>query len=83
MKSVDAKKVKIDADEAWKLFRKAGEIIVGRGNKYSVYQPTEDSKTEILSQSLGRTGNLRAPALKIGDRYVIGFNEEMYDTYLV
>ena len=82
METVEARTVKIDEDQAWKLLRKAKEIIVGRGKKYSVFHPASTNKPEILDQCLGRTGNLRAPALKVGDRYVIGFTEEMYDAYI-
>ena len=79
--AVDARKEKI-ADDAWELLKGAKEIVVGRGKKFLVFTPSEENKEEILSQCLGRTGNLRAPALKIGSRYVVGFNEDMYRKYV-
>jgi hypothetical protein len=32
---------------------------------------------------MGPSGNLRAPTLQIGDRFIIGFNAEMYEKELV
>lgn len=79
---VNAGKVKISDDEAWEVLAGADELIIGRGKKFSVYQPSEDNKEEILKQSLGRTGNLRAPTLKIGKKVIVGFNDEMYAQYI-
>ena len=80
--SVDARKLKIENEEAWELLKEASEIVVGRGKKYLNFKPTAENKSDILSNCLGRTGNLRAPALKVGKRFIIGFNEDMYATYL-
>jgi len=80
--TVDAKKLKLANEQAWNLLKKGREIVVGRGKKFLVFTPSESNKDEILSQCLGRTGNLRAPALKIGNRFIIGFNEDIYLNYL-
>ena len=79
---IEARKVKIADDQAWEVLKYAEEIVVGRGKKYLVFSPSEDNKVEILNQCLGRTGSLRAPTLKIDNRYVVGFNEEMYQKYI-
>ncbi len=80
--TVEARKEKIDEARAWELMRGADEIVVSRGKNILVFQPSEKNRTEIMGHSLGRTGNLRAPTLKINNRFVVGFNEEMYDTYV-
>ena len=80
--TVDARKEQVADEKAWKLLNGADEIIVGKGKKYLIFNPSKDKKEEILSQCLGRTGNLRAPTLKIGNRYVVGFNEDMYQKYV-
>lgn len=82
LETVEARKVQIADDKAWKLLKTANEIVVGRGKKYLVFTPSEKVKGEILKQCLGRTGNLRAPTLKIGSRYIVGFNEDMYQKYI-
>ena len=76
--TVDARKAPLADKKAWKLLQGADEIVVGRGKKSLSFKPSTENKTEILANCLGRTGNLRAPALKIGKKYIIGFTEDMY-----
>lgn len=78
----DARKEKIEGDNAWNLLGSAKEIVIGRGKKFTVFHPATDDKEAILKQALGRTGNLRAPTLKIGDRLIVGFCDEMYSQYV-
>lgn len=79
---VDARKEKIAEDGAWELLKAAQELVVGRGKKFEIFHPAQDEKEVILKVCLGRTGNLRAPALKMGERMVIGFNDAMYEQFL-
>ena len=79
---VDARKEKIAEDGAWELLKAAQELIVGRGKKFEMFHPEQDEKKIILKACLGRTGNLRAPALKMGKRMVIGFNDAMYEQFV-
>ncbi len=65
VETVDARKEKIEADAAWKLFQKYSTVIIGRGKKYETYEPVDENKDIILKQALGRSGNLRAPSLEI------------------
>lgn len=78
----DARKKKIETDDAWNLLSSANEIVVGRGKKFTVFHPATDDQEAILKQTLGRTGNLRAPTLKVGDRLIVGFCDEMYNQYV-
>ncbi|MCF8055533.1 MAG: hypothetical protein K9K37_02720 [Desulfocapsa sp.] len=68
----------IKADGAWELFEGADSIYVGRGKKTVLFTSDAKTKDEILKVSLGRTGNLRAPTLRVGKRIYVGYNEEMY-----
>lgn len=68
----------IKADGAWELFQGADSIHVGRGKKTEIFAPDAKTKDEILKVSLGRTGNLRAPTLRVGKSLYVGYNEEMY-----
>ena len=79
---VEARKQKIEGDDAWQLLGGSREIVVGRGKKFVIFDPASDAKQEILKVSLGRTGNLRAPTLKIGNRLIVGFNDDMYNKYV-
>jgi len=69
----------IKADDAWEIFQNIKTLHVGRGKKTVKYTPDADSKDEILKVSLGRTGNLRAPALRIGTVMYVGYNDVMYE----
>ncbi len=80
--TVEARKQKIADDDAWELLSSAEKIVVGKGKKVVTFDPKTDSKEDILKSCLGRTGNLRAPTLKIGNMLVVGFNEDMYSTYV-
>ena len=80
--AVEARKQKIANDDAWNLLSGTEKIVVGKGKKVVTFDPKTDSKEDILKSCLGRTGNLRAPTLKIGTMLVVGFNEDMYNTYV-
>ena len=81
--AVEARKQKIEGDDAWAILAGADELIVGRGKKFQIFDPAKDDKEAILKVCLGRTGNLRAPTLKTGARVVVGFNDEMYERFVV
>ena len=49
------------------------------GRKIQHWQPDETNKEAILAKAIGRSGNLRAPTIKIGDSYIVGFNEALYE----
>lgn len=53
-------------------------IYIGKGKKTIFFEPDETHKQEILKASLGRTGNLRAPALKVKNKMFVGFNDTLY-----
>lgn len=80
--TVEARQERIYAESAWELLQDAEEICVGQGRNFVILTPQTHGREEILSRCLGRSGTLRAPALRIGRRFLIGFNEEMYRTCL-
>ena len=80
--AVEARKQKIEGDDAWAILESTNELIVGRGKKFQAFDPKKDDKEAILKVCLGRTGNLRAPTLKMSDRIVVGFNDDMYEQFV-
>lgn len=80
--AVEARKQKVEGDDAWAILGGASELVVGRGKKFQTFDPAKDDKEAILKVCLGRTGNLRAPTLKMGDRMVVGFNDDMYTQFV-
>lgn len=80
--TVEARQVQITGEQAWELLQGAEEIIIGRGQKVVILHPATDSREDILAHCLSRSGSLRAPALKIGKRFLVGFSDEMYRTFV-
>ena len=74
----DARKASLAEEEAWQVLAAAREIIVAKGKKRMVFDPLRDSRETILKETLGRSGTLRAPTLRIGDRLLVGYNDELY-----
>jgi len=79
LETADARKQRIDADAAWDKLQSAVKITTAKGKKVQVFNPASDDKADILKQAMGSSGNLRAPALRIKDAFVIGFNKELYE----
>lgn len=79
---MDARKETIKEKAALELIDSFDRIIVGKGKKVMEFTLTPDNKDEIMKVSLGRTGNLRAPAVQIGAALYIGFNDNMYNDLL-
>ncbi len=74
----DARKEKIDAQKAWELISAYKKVHIGKGKKVLSLEPSRENKEDILKSAMGRSGNLRAPALTTKDTVFIGFNEEIY-----
>ena len=44
-------------------------------------EPKKDGKEAVLAEALGRSGTLRAPTLRLGSRYLVGWGEPLYAEY--
>ena len=75
----DARKEKLDPIEVWERIKAAQSIHIAKGKKVDVFNPNVDSQDAILEAIMGRSGNLRAPTLQIGDTFFVGFNALLYD----
>jgi len=75
-----ANKVKIHRDEALSLVRAADALVVSRGKKLLRFnladRPSDDELAKVI---LGRSGTLRAPAMRVGSVFVVGYHAEGYD----
>jgi arsenate reductase-like glutaredoxin family protein len=74
----NARKTRLEEEAAWDILSKAEKVLTARGQKIRVWNPAVDSRDEILADAIGRSGNLRAPTLQIGNIVMIGFNEQLY-----
>ena len=61
------------------MLKSASLIRTGKGKKTNVWNPSSDEKEEILKDVIGPSGNLRAPAWRIGTEFLVGFNPELYE----
>ncbi len=75
--AADARQEKFTAERAWDLLKDAESIAVAKGKKVIKFQSPAD-RDAVLQQVMGPSGNLRAPTLKIGEQFVVGFNGELY-----
>ncbi len=69
--------------EALELLEGVDELFVARGRRVvrvdlKRQRPPDE---ELLSLLLGRSGKLRAPALRIGRRFFVGYNDEMTELW--
>lgn len=75
---MNAKKDTLDKEGAAELLKTAEKVVVASGKKILEFTPPENTE-EMLAKATGRTGNLRAPTLKVGNTFYVGFNVEMYE----
>lgn len=69
----------IGPDQVWDLLSGAATVYVASGQKTLSFKPDAANKDELIKRATGRTGNLRAPALRVGDDLYIGYNQDMYE----
>jgi len=80
----NARKVSFNASDLTEIIGNATTVYAARGKRFVTIDLKEDKLTsEVVRKSLlGPTGNLRAPAILLGDSFVVGFNEELYEQLL-
>ena len=57
---------------------KASKVLIAGGRKVEEMVPQTAAKEELLAKIVGRSGTLRAPTLRQGDVFYIGYNDELY-----
>ena len=78
----DAGKERFDSGAVWERIESAESVHVAKGKRVDVFAPKDKSQDDILAAVMGRSGNLRAPTLKVGDTFYVGFNEQLYERIL-
>jgi len=78
---VDARKERFGANDLPKFFADASKIIAARGKKTVVFDMKKNppSHEELEKAVLGPSCNLRAPTLKMGKTYLVGFGEPAFE----
>ena len=70
----------MDAAAVWDLMGRAERIVVAKGQRVETFIPTEDARESILKVVMGRSGSLRAPTVRSGEVFLVGFNNTLYET---
>ena len=77
---MDARKERYAEADLKTFFKGAKKIIASRGKKQIVFNLAKEKPdaAELAKAVLGPSGNLRAPTLKVGTTYLVGFGEEAF-----
>lgn len=77
---VDARKERYDSEQADALIADCERVLVARGKSWQAYDPSvPEQAAEMHKKMMGPHGTLRAPALRFGKVFAVGFHEEMYE----
>lgn len=68
----------MDIDAAWELLSSAQRVVAVKSKILKNLSVCDRNREEILKIAMGPSGNLRAPTFRVGEYYVVGFNEDMY-----
>lgn len=69
---------KLGRADAARLLAAAATLVVAKGKKVDEYPGGTKAPEAAVDAMLGPTGNLRAPALRVGRTLVVGFDEATY-----
>jgi len=69
---------KLQAADAKLMLKQASRLIAMKGKKVAEFQGAKAVSKEAVEATLGPTGNMRAPTIKVGKTVLVGFNEEIF-----
>ena len=74
----------VEGEAALALLAGAKELFIAKGKKILRFDLASErpADEELLALLLGRSGKLRAPALRHGSRFIVGYNQELLPTAL-
>ena len=71
---------KLQASDAKALLKGADKLIAMKGKKVSEFDVKSKVGKDAVEAMLGPTGNMRAPTVRIGKTYLVGFNDDIFTT---
>ena len=76
---MNAAKTRYGVDDLDALFAGGSKVVAAKGkNVVEIALGDEDAAERVAAIALGPTGNLRAPTVRVGKTWIVGFNEELY-----
>ena len=79
---MDAKKNTVAGPAALKLARGLSKVVAAKGKNVVELDVKSASDAELAALIVGPTGNLRAPAFRVGKTLVVGFEAGAYAAVL-
>lgn len=79
-----ARKEPIGPDEALRMLDDVDELYVAKGQKVARIdlKDARPPDEELLQMIMGRSGTLRAPAMRLGRTFVVGYNADLLEETL-
>ena len=78
----DARKERLDDKAVWDMVKELDTVVIAKGKTFLALDPGDENKELILKEAIGRSGSLRAPSIRIGNRLIVGYNAAMYGDVL-
>lgn len=77
---VDAKKERFGEQDLAKVFADASKLVAMKGKKVQTFDLSKQGPpdAELSKAVLGPSGNLRAPSMRLGKTWLVGFSEDEY-----
>lgn len=74
----------MEGEDALALLDGVTDLYVAKGKKTLHFDLADDrpGDDELLSVMLGRSGKLRAPAIRAGTRFLVGYNSDLLPEHL-
>lgn len=81
---VNARKERLDAGATRALLSSVSDVVAVKGRKTLRFSldPNATPSDDLLAAVMGPSGNLRAPALRVGTTLVVGFRPDLYEEIL-
>lgn len=76
----NANREPIRADGALALLDGVRQLLVAKGRRVERFDLAGERPGDLPELLLGRSGKLRAPTMRIGDRLLVGYNREMLES---
>lgn len=78
--TVDAKSERFDEKGAMALLEDANTIVVAKGKKSLTFAPKakDFDRDALLAGVIGPSGNLRAPTVRLGKTWIVGYHEDVW-----
>ena len=78
--TVNASKQRYGPGDVPGLFAEASKIVVARGSKVLTFEPSKPTfdPEALRAAVIGPSGNLRAPTVRAGKTWLVGFHADAY-----